>query len=96
MNIITVCLLVDHWLSVWDRQVTLYCPFTSLLGTYTHIATDLPVDEFERVCHGVTNVGQAEEEQGYSDDGVEDCDYFAPRSLWGNVAVSCGVKENTL
>lgn len=96
MNIIAVGLLVDHWLGVGNRQVTFYCAFASLLGTYAHVTADLPVDEFERVCHGVTDVGQTEEEQRYSDDGVKDCDYFAPRSLWGNVAVPCGVKKKTL
>lgn len=81
-------LLVDDRWSVVEGYRSVDRAFASLLRAYAQIAADFPVDELERVCHGVSYVGQAEEKQGYSNDGIEDGDHFAPRSFWGNVAVT--------
>lgn len=88
-SVVDVGLLVNDRLPVRNRYASICHPLASLLWAHAEVTADLPVDELERVSHGIPYVGQAEEKQRYTDDGVQDSDHFTPRGFWGDVAVTC-------
>lgn len=59
------------------------------LGTRAEVAAGLPVDELEGVGHGVSDVGQAQEQEGYAHYGVQDSDDLARVGFRGDITVTC-------
>ena len=66
-------------------------PLPPLLGLPdVDVAADPPVAEPEGVCHGVPDVGPADDRDRDAHDGVEYRHDLPHRRLGGNVPVTCG------
>lgn len=50
---------------------------------------DFGVDPLEGFGQNVADIGQVEQEQRHSDDGVEDGRHLAPLGAWRDVSVAC-------
>ena len=58
------------------------------------VAANLPVEEAERVGHGVADVGQTQQHQRNAQNGVKDGHHFAPLRLRSNVPVTYRFHSN--
>ncbi len=61
----------------------------SFVDQFFYGTTNLPVEEAERVRHGVADVGQTKQHQRDTQDGIKDGHHFAPLRLGRDMTITC-------